>query len=114
MPNITPIDKSTLTRFTRIDQLKGDNWLPWKTRVTALFAIADLIKYIDGSYLRPSDESLIKEWDTRDLQTRSLLQLTVGDEELIHLSGTQTVAEMWKQLRNTKEPKGIFGVVAER
>jgi hypothetical protein len=38
----------------------------------------------------------------------------VGDEELIHLSGTQTAAEMWKQLRNTKEPKGIFGVVAER
>jgi hypothetical protein len=36
---------------------------------TALFAIADLIKYIDSSYPHPSNESLIKEWETRDLQT---------------------------------------------
>jgi hypothetical protein len=108
MPDIAPIHKSTLTGFTRINQLKGDNWLPWKTRVMALFVIADLIKYIDGSYPHPSDESLVKEWETWDLQTWSLLQLTVGDEELIHLSGTQTAAEMWEQLCDTKEPNSIL------
>src|SRR6202790_5016065 len=112
MSEHSTIDKNTLNSFTQIDQLKGDNWVPWKTRVTALLTLGDLFKFVDGTYPCPHNEALKKEWNTWDLQTRSLPQLAVGDSELVHLSSAKSAAKMWTQLQETKEPKGILSVLA--
>ena len=41
-----------------------------------------------------------------------ILQLAIGPpSELAHTYGANNAAEMWKQLSDVKEPKGIHGVV---
>ena len=63
---------------------------------------------------KPTKEELeaIKKHQEKEQETQALLQLAIGPpSELAHMYGAQNAAEMWKQLSNVKEPKGIHRVV---
>ena len=121
---MSSVSKDTISAFTRIDQLKGDNWVPWKSRVTALFRLADLHGLIDRTDKRPesadtanptsAEATTMATWDTKDGQIQSLLQLAVSGTELVHLMGAHTAHQMWEQLREVKEPWGILGILSAR
>ena len=113
---------SNLSAFLKLEGLNDSNWEHWKTRTRALFTLAGLIKWLDGTAIQtiPTDESkptkeetdAIQKYEDKELETQALLQLAIGPpSELAHTYGASMAAEMWKQLSDVKEPKGIHGVV---
>jgi hypothetical protein len=44
----------------------------------------------------------------------NLVELVIGDAEMIHISGAVTAREMWEQLTMVKESRGRLGVLATR
>ena len=113
---------NNLSAFSKLEGLNNANWEHWKTRTRALFTLAGLIKWLDGMVTqpKPTDESkptkeeteAIQQHQDKEQETQALLQLAIGPpSELAHMYGAQTTAEMWKQLSNVAEPKGIQGVV---
>ena len=82
----------------------------------------DLEEYIEKDSQPPVPENTsaptddekvkIKTWKTRDAKVRTRIELALGDAEMIHISGTVTVQEMWDQLTTVKESRGRLGVLA--
>jgi uncharacterized protein YaeQ len=116
-------DESKFTsRLYRIELLKGNNWMPWKRRMLAVLWYLGLETHIeessklpvaaDPSKLTKDETEAIKKWTDGDAKTRTRIELAVGDSEMIHLVGTQTAREMWKQLTLVKESCRKFGVLA--
>ncbi|KAJ3543106.1 hypothetical protein NMY22_g3260 [Coprinellus aureogranulatus] len=98
----------------RIELLKANNWMPWKQRMLAILRDLGLEKYIEADS-KPSGSDEAKEaWRAGDAKTRTRIELAVGDSEMIHISGAETAAQMWKQLSQVKESKGKLGVLATR
>ncbi|KAF9515392.1 hypothetical protein BS47DRAFT_1293967 [Hydnum rufescens UP504] len=118
------IPKDTISGFTQIDQLKGDNWVAWKSHVTALLCLSGLYGLVNGmdpwpdlpkiGDLTTQEIKAERMWDMKDQQTQLLLQLVVSDTELVHLLGASMAHQMWKQLLEVKEPKGTLGVLMAR
>jgi gag-polypeptide of LTR copia-type len=121
---MSSISKDTISGFTCIDQLKGDNWVAWKSCVTALLDLTDLLGVIDRLEKHPvptnterptSMETLaMKAWDAKDWQIQSLLRLAISNAELVYLMGAQSACQMWEQLKEVKEPRGVLGVLSAR
>lgn len=55
-----------------------------------------------------------KKWRDSDAKARTRIELSIGDAEMIHISGADSVREMWDQLTTVKESKGRLGVLATR
>ena len=53
-----------------------------------------------------------KKWCEGDAKARTCIELAVGDSEMVHIIGTMTVSEMWKQLTLVKESHGKLGILA--
>jgi hypothetical protein len=68
----------------------------------------------DPSKLTKDISKAIKKWENRDANMRMRIELAVGDSEMIHLVGAQTVREMWRQLTLVKEFRGKLGILATR
>ena len=55
---------------------------------------------------------VIQQHDKKEQETQALLQLAIGPpSKLAHTYGALTASDMWKQLSDVKELKGIHGVV---
>ena len=111
----------------KFDPLTPDNWLAWKRRVSAMMREKKLLSLIEGSdqtlNKRPvqagttaTSEELTKMavWDEMDGQARTIIELSIGDKEMIHISGANTAKEMWDQLKLVKESRGRIGILAAR
>jgi len=108
----------------RIELLKADNWMPWKRRMLAVFRDLGLDKYIEkdakapesADVTKPTTEELEaqKKWADGDSKARTRIELSIGNAEMIHISGAITARQMWDQLCMVKESKGRLGVLATR
>ena len=106
----------------QIELLRINDWMPWKCRMLAILRDLDLEEYIEKDLWPPIPENTsaltddekvkIKTWKTRDAKVRMRIELALGDAEMIHISGTVTVREMWDQLTTVKESRGCLGVLA--
>jgi hypothetical protein len=108
----------------RYELLKADNWMPWKRRMLAVFRDLGLEKYIakDAKAPESTDPAKItleeieakKKWQDGDGKARTRIELSIGNAEMIHISGANTASQMWEQLCMVKESKGRLGVLATR
>ena len=69
-------------------------------------------EFSDSQNLKKDEEVIIAKWHEGDAKTQTQIELTVGDVEMVHLSGAETVWEMWDQLCMVKESKGQIGILA--
>ena len=53
-----------------------------------------------------------KRWKEGDAKACTCIELSIGDSEMIHISGADTARGMWEQLTTVKESKGRLGVLA--
>ena len=58
------------------------------------------------------EETTLKKWCKGNAKAWTQIKLVVGDTEMVHLSGRETVQEMWDQLCMVKESKGQISVLA--
>lgn len=108
----------------RIELLNEENYLPWKRRVIAILRDKELLGYVDGRIKRPVPTNAssptpdeIKEidaWDIKDGKAQSQIELSLGDSQMVHISGAKTSADMWKQLTTVKESSGTLGIMTYR
>ena len=119
---ISHMASHNLSAFSKLEGLNDSNWEHWKMRTRALFTLAGLIKWIDGTAPHPSsvdkdkptkeEIEKIEKYLEKEQETQALLQLAIGlPSELAHTYGAQNAAEMWRQLSDVKEPKGIHSIV---
>ena len=107
-----------------MELLKGHNWMPWKQRMLAVLWDLGLEKYIekDATPPEPADKAnptqderdAEKRWKEGDAKAHTRIELSIGDSEMIHISGADTARGMWEQLTTVKESKGRLGVLATR
>ena len=89
----------------RIELLKSDNWMPWKQRMLAILRDQGLEKYIEKTaellkprkLAEPTTEEMvaIDKWKEGDAKAHTRIELSIGDSEMIHLSGAVTACDMW-------------------
>ena len=106
----------------RMVMLKSNNWMPWKRQMLAILQDLSLETYIDKDLKPPqpadankptdAEKEADKKWHDGDAKARTQIELAVGDSEMIHIIGTKTAAEMWKQPTLVKESRGKLGILA--
>jgi gag-polypeptide of LTR copia-type len=107
-----------------MELLKAHNWMPWKRRMLAVLRDLGLEKYIakdakapeSADKSKPTNEEVEaqKKWKEGDTKAHTRIELSIGDAEMIHISGAETARQMWDQLTTVKESKGRLGVLATR
>ncbi|KAK0220049.1 hypothetical protein IW262DRAFT_1273196, partial [Armillaria fumosa] len=105
-----------------IELLREDNWVPWKHRVTAILRERGLLRYAEGTDMKPiaaipkaptaEETAKIWQWEEMDGKVQTQIELTLSDMQMIHIAGTITAAEMWKQLKLVKEARGKLGILS--
>lgn len=123
MSSITSLPNSLF----KFEPLTATNWFAWKCHVCAMLCEKKLLNLIKGEKLSsqptPADkkditmmeQALITAWDDADGQAQTIIEMPIGDKEMIHLSGANTALQMWEQLLLVKESHGWIGIlVAQR
>ena len=98
-------------------ELLGDeNWVTWKLRMTNVFSLHKVIDHVVSHIPKPdiSDVTALAEWTDKDEKVKTLLFMSVGDDNLIHLSDSETAAQMWDNLRAVYKVKGHQMIIALR
>lgn len=60
------------------------------------------------------EQALITAWDDANRQAQTIIEMSIGDKEMIHLSRANTALQMWEQLLLVKESRGRIGILAAR
>jgi hypothetical protein len=115
---------SSETATYKFEPLKGNDWLPWKTRIDAILTKDKLSRIVNGTEKRPTaadpedpkEEELAKMtyWDDKDGNARSVIVLNISDSEMVYVIGAETTAEMWKRLKSVKESTSGIGKLTAR
>jgi hypothetical protein len=95
---------ATLTNITLEGNQKfsGKNYNTWKQRMLAIFAYRCLSDVVMGTRPRPMVASKDQDkFDGQDREVVMLIKLSVTDEMLPEVQNGQTVAVIWKQLKET-------------
>lgn len=111
--------------FFKIEPLNLDNWLPWKRHVCAMLWKKKLLTLVEGPEMSirvcpvqtretatPEEQTKITKWEEANGQAWTIIELSIGDKEMIHISGASTAKEMWDQLKLVKEACGWIGILA--
>ncbi|TFK17593.1 hypothetical protein FA15DRAFT_604776, partial [Coprinopsis marcescibilis] len=85
----------------RLEPLNATNWMPWKRRITAVFRELSLDSYVTH-----------RNYQATESKARTRLELAIGDSEMVHILGANTVGEIWDRLCQIKETKGRLGILA--
>ena len=89
--------------FFKIKPLGPNNWYPWKWRILTILSERKLTGFVDGKIKEPvesEDKPAYDDWVDKNRSAMTTLELAISDEELAHLNGTRTAAEMWKSLKD--------------
>ncbi|TFK19477.1 hypothetical protein FA15DRAFT_559934, partial [Coprinopsis marcescibilis] len=50
-------------------------------------------------------------WEAGKAKARTRIELAIGDTEMVHIFGAETVGEIWDRLCQIKETKGRLGIL---
>ena len=98
-------------------ELLGDNnWVMWKLRMTNVFSLHKVIDHVVSHIpkLDISDVTALAKWTDKDENVKTLLFMSVGDDNLVHLSDGEIAAQIWDNLRAVYEVKGHQTIIALR
>src|SRR3954469_20380638 len=108
--------------FPKIEHLRADNWVPWKIRINAILRDKDLLDVVNGSCKKPTigdlkaptsaETAKIGKWEKSDAKACTIIELAVGDLEIVHIVGRLTACEMWQSLSMVHEAKGRATVLS--
>ena len=67
---------------------------------------------VDKANPTQDEKEAEKKWKEGDMKAHTCIELSIGDLEMIHISGTDSARGMWEQLTTVKESQGRLGVLA--
>jgi len=98
-----------------IDKLTETNFHEWRQRIKMVLALRDLDDMLDEDG-KPTDADAREcaVWKRRDTKASAIIGLTVGSEQLEHVSGCKTMAEMWSTLQGVFQRKSLMNKMKAR
>jgi len=93
----------------KIDKLKETNFHERRQRIQMVLALRDLDEMLDedGPPTDAQDRELAL-WKRRDTKASAMIGLTLGSEQLEHVSGCKTTAEMWLTLQGVLQRRRLM------
>jgi len=100
---------------TKIDKLTETNFHEWRQRIKMVFALRDLDDMLDEDG-KPTDAETceLAVCKRRDTKASAIIGLTFGSEHLEHVSGCNTMAEMWSTLQGVFQRKSLMNKMKAR
>jgi len=99
----------------KIDKLTETNFHEWRQRIKVVLALRDLDDMLEEDG-KPTDaeDSKLALWKRRDTKASAIMGLTLGSEQLEHVSGCKTTAEMWSKLQGVFQRKSLMNKMKAR
>ena len=84
--------------------------------MTNVFSLHKVIDHVVSHVPKPdiSNVMALAKWTDKDEKAKMLLFMSVGDDNLVHLSDGEIAAQMWDNLRAVYEVKGHQMIIALR
>jgi len=92
-----------------IVKFSDTNFHEWRQRNKMIFALRDLDDMLDEDG-KPTDaeDRELAVWKRRDTKASAIIGLTLGSEQLEHVSGCKTTAEMCSTLQGIFQRKRLM------
>lgn len=93
----------------KIPPLSKDNFDTWKIHVKAVLVKNNAWAYVSGKKVKPeggAEETAVAAWEEADEKAMADIILTMGADQLKHVSGCNSSSEMWEKLKNMYESEG--------
>jgi len=99
----------------KIDKLTETNFHEWRQRIKMILALRDLDDMLDEDG-KPTDAETreLAVWKRRDTKASAIIGLTLESEQLEHVSGCKTTAEMWSTLQGVFQRKSVMNKMKAR
>ncbi|GBP83083.1 Retrovirus-related Pol polyprotein from transposon TNT 1-94 [Eumeta japonica] len=87
-------------------KLEGSrNWNVWKFQTSVLLRGQGLYKIVDGTTVKPEDDTQRSTWETQDARAQTLIVTRMTEEVMLHIISCDTAAAMWRKLLSVYEQK---------
>ncbi|GBP10816.1 Retrovirus-related Pol polyprotein from transposon TNT 1-94 [Eumeta japonica] len=87
-------------------KLEGSrNWNVWKFQTSVLLRGQGLYKIVDGTTVKPEDDTQRSTWETQDGRAQTLIVTRMTEEVMLHIISCDTAAAMWRKLLSVYEQK---------
>jgi len=99
----------------KIDKLKKANFREWRLRIKMVLALRDQDDMLDEDG-KPTDAETceLAVWKRRDTKASAIIGLTLGSDQLEHVSDCKTTAEMWSTLQGVFQRKSLMNKIKAR
>jgi len=99
----------------KIDKLTETNFHEWRQRNKMVVALRDLDDMLDEDG-KPTDADAreLALWKRRDTKASAIIGLTLGSEQLEHVAGCKTTAELWSTLQGVFQRKSLMNKMKAR
>jgi len=99
----------------KIDKLTETNFHEWCQRIKMVLALRDLDDMLDEDG-KPTDaeDRELALWKRRDARASPIIGLTLGSEQLEHVSGCKTTEKMWSMLQGVFQRKSLMNKMKAR
>jgi len=97
------------------DKLTETNFHEWRQRIKMVLALRDLDDMLDEDGKRTDAEDReLALWRSRPTKASAIIGLTLESEQLEHVSGCNTTAEMWSTLQGVFQRKSLMNKMKAR
>jgi len=99
----------------KIDKLTETNFTEWRQHMKMVLALRDLDDMLDEDG-KPTDakDRELALWKRLDTKVTAIIGLTPGSEQLEHVSGCKTTAEVWSTLQGVFQRKSLMNMMKAR